>query len=292
MKSVVQRLFLFAGMALVAVPRLFGADPTNAEVSAWNKVLQPDSGQPFGIETRIPWTTSRLVGSPDPPLPYVVKRVFPKLNFKEPVDLTSTPAVDRFFIAELSGKIFSFPTDSDDGQPDLVVDLRTNISGFNQTYGMTFHPGFATNRFVYVCYVFKDGVPDGTHVSRFIMTRTDPPQIDPASEKIIITWVSGGHNGGCLKFGPDGYLYISTGDAASPDPADPLNTGQDISDLLSSILRIDVDHEHGGKPYGVPADNPFVNTAGARPEVWSYGSRNPCRWSFHRQTRALTVGGG
>ena len=290
MKSVVQRLFLFAGMALVAVPRLFGADPTNAEVSAWNKVLQPDSRQPFGIDTRIPWTTSRLVGSPDPPLPYVVKRAFPKLNFKEPVDLANTPAVDRLFIAELSGKIFSFPTDSDVGQPDLVVDLRTNISGFNATYGMTFHPGFATNRFVYVCYVFKDGVPDGTHVSRFTMTRTDPPQIDPGSEKIIITWVSGGHNGGCLKFGPDGYLYISTGDAASPDPADPLNTGQDISDLLSSILRIDVDHAEGGNPYRVPADNPFVNTAGARPEVWSYGYRNPWKMSFDTQTGALWVG--
>ena len=84
-------------------------------------------------------------------------------------------------------------------------------------------------------------MPDGTRVSRFTVTKTDPPRIDPASEEIVITFLGGGHNGGDLHFGPDGMLYISTGDAASPNPPDPLNTGQDCSDLLSSILRIDVD---------------------------------------------------
>src|ERR1041384_2790443 len=74
------------------------------------------------------------------------------------------------------------------------------------------------------------------------------------------------------------------------DPPDPLNTGQDISDLLSSVLRIDVDHEAGGKPYRVPADNPFVSTPGARPEVWAYGFRNPWRMSFDERTGALWVG--
>src|SRR5207247_4243617 len=136
-----------------------------------------------------------------------------------------------------------------------------------QVYGMAFHRGFATNRSVYLCYVLKDGLPDGTRVSRFTMTQSEPPQIDPTSEKIIITWISGGHNGGCLTFGTDGCLYISTGDSASPDPPDPLNTGQDLSDLLSSVLRIDVYHEDTGKPSAVPTANPFVAPAGARPEV-------------------------
>src|SRR5207244_1437034 len=116
---------------------------------------------------------------------------------------------------------------------------------------------------------------DGSRVSRFNLTQSDAPQIDSASEKIILTWLSGGHNGGCLKFGSDGFLYISTGDSASPDPPDPLNTGQDISDLLSSVLRIDVDHEEDGKPYRVPPDNPFVNTPGAGPEVSAYGFCHP-----------------
>src|SRR5262249_15350674 len=104
-----------------------------------------------------------------------------------------------------------------------------------------------------------------------------------------ITWLSGGHNAGCIQFGPDGYLYISTGDGGGPNPPDPLKTGQDISDLLSSVLRIDVDHADHGKGYRVPDDNPFVTYPGARPEVWAYGLRNPWRMSFDRRTRALWV---
>ena len=85
-------------------------------------------------------------------------------------------------------------------------------------------------------------------------------------------------------------LYISTGDAGNPNPPDPFNTGQDISDLLSSILRIDVDHKDEGKNYAVPKDNPFVAMKGARPEVWAYGFRNPWRMGFDRQTGELFVG--
>jgi putative heme-binding domain-containing protein len=117
-----------------------------------------------------------------------------------------------------------------------------------------------------------------------------PPRIDPASEEIVLTFLQGGHNGGDLHFGPDGFLYISTGDAASPNPPDPLNTGQDISDLLSSILRIDVNRKEKGKNYAVPKDNPFVGVKGAAPEVWAYGFRNPWRMGFDRQTGELFVG--
>ena len=119
---------------------------------------------------------------------------------------------------------------------------------------------------------------------------TDPPRCDPKSEKVLITWLAGGHNGGDLHFGNDGYLYISTGDGASPNPPDRSNTGQDISDLLSSILRIDVDHEDKDRPYAIPADNPFIKTPKARPEVWAYGFRNPWRMSFDRPTGDLWVG--
>ncbi len=106
----------------------------------------------------------------------------------------------------------------------------------------------------------------------------------------MIEWLEGGHNGCTLKFGPDGFLYISTGDGADPDPPDDMHTGQNISDLLSSVLRIDVDHPSGGKPYSIPADNPFVKTPGARPEVFAYGLRNPFRMNFDSKTGNLWVG--
>ena len=242
------------------------------------------------LEKRVPWTGSRIMGSPEAPLPYVTTRVFPGLKFKEPVDFSPLPGSDRLFVLELGGTLFSFSSTSPAARPELVVDLKKEIPELSQAYGLAFHPKFSTNRFVYICYVLKEGLPDGSRVSRFQMTAADPPAIDPRSEKVVLTWPSGGHNGGCLKFGPDGFLYISTGDAASPNPPDPLKTGQDISDLLSSILRIDVDHEEMGKGYRVPADNPFLRVAGARPEVWAYGLRNPWRMSFDSVTGALWAG--
>lgn len=243
-----------------------------------------------GAAKRVPWTTSRITGSPEPPPPYLIERVFPNLKFNNPVEMVRAPGSDRLFVMELEGKVFSFPNRADVAQPDLFIDLKAHAPDMNDAYGMAFHPGFATNRFVYLCYVMKPKLADGSRVSRFKVLDTDPPRIDPASERIIITWLSGGHNGGSLHFGPDGCLYLSTGDAESPSPPDPLDTGQDISDLMASVLRIDVDREENGRAYRVPPDNPFVNTPGARPEVWAYGFRNPWKMAFDPVTGALWAG--
>jgi putative heme-binding domain-containing protein len=260
--------------------------------------------RPYGIQERVAWTTSRVTGSPEPPPPYRIERVFPGLSFSKPLLITGAPGTSRLFVGEHAGKLYSFPNDPACKKADLFLDLTTElrswdragkVKGVGAVYGLTFHPRFASNRYCYVCYVLdskKPGeqLPDGTRVSRFLVTDTDPPRCDPKSEKVLITWLAGGHNGGDLKFGPEGYLYISTGDAADPNPPDRLDTGQDISDLLSSVLRIDVDREGQGKPYTVPADNPFLKTPGARPEVWAYGFRNPWRMSFDRKTGDLWVG--
>ncbi len=157
-------------------------------------------------------------------------------------------------------------------------------------YGLVCHPEFDRNRYIYVCYVLKNDVPDGSVVARFTVSRTDPPVIDPRSEKVILKFWSGGHNGGCLVFGNEGYLYVSTGDGAGPSPPDTKLTGQDCSDLLSSILRIDVDHADPGKAYRVPVDNPFVNVPDVRPEIWAFGFRNPWKMSVDRATGDLWVG--
>jgi uncharacterized repeat protein (TIGR03806 family) len=249
---------------------------------------------------RIPWTTSRVTGSPDPPHPFKIERAFPKLVFKNP--LLMARAGDRFFVGEHEGRIYSFRDDQNGAKADLFFDLTTQIRwdrsrfrAIDAVYGLAFHPNFAKNRYCYVCYVLhsvKQGEqpPDGSRVSRFNVTDTDPPRIDPASEKVLITWLGGGHNGGDIHFGHDGYLYISTGDGSNPNPPDRLNTGQDVTNVLSAVLRIDVDHQDKGKAYAVPPDNPFVKLPKARPEIWAYGFRNPWRMSFDRATGDLWVG--
>jgi glucose/arabinose dehydrogenase len=132
---------------------------------------------------------------------------------------------------------------------------------------------------------------NGSYISRFTLRPSEPPLIDAGSEKVIIRWLSGGHNGCTVAFGNDGFLYFSTGDAANPDPPDiPYKTGQDISDLLSSIVRIDVDHSEGTNAYAIPHDNPFLKIPGARPEVYAFGLRNPWRMSFDGATGDLWVG--
>ncbi|WP_152053812.1 PQQ-dependent sugar dehydrogenase [Tautonia marina] len=256
------------------------------------------------LPDRTPWTSSRVVGSPDPPPPFDVVRVFPNLKFTNPLLIARVPRSGRLIVGEQSGVLYSF-ADDQNAQAELFFDLPRELEtldrlegaeGVEAVYGLAFHPDFERNRQCFICYTLRGSdrsqpnLKDGTRVSRFTVSQTDPPRIDPSSEEIVISFLQGGHNGGDLHFGPDGFLYISTGDAASPNPPDPLNTGQDISDLLSSILRIDVDRKDEGRNYAIPDDNPFVSFEGARPEVWAYGFRNPWRMSFDRQTGELFVG--
>jgi putative heme-binding domain-containing protein len=260
--------------------------------------------RPYGLRTRTPWTTSKLTGSPEPPPPYRIERAFPRLTFRKPLLLARAPGISRLFVGEEEGKILSFPIDPNADKAELFLDLpaelhswdrNANIQGIEALYGLAFHPQFEKNRYCYICYVLRgknrgEGLPEGTRVSRFRVSATEPPRCDPKSEKVLITWLGGGHNGGDLHFGPDGHLYISTGDATNPNPPDRLDTGQDVSDLLASILRIDVDREDPGKAYAIPPDNPFVNMPGVRSEIWAFGFRNPWRMSFDRVTGDLWVG--
>lgn len=243
-------------------------------------------GKPVGIAKRVLWTTSKIKGSPEPPAPYRVAPVFPKLKFFEPLAMTTVPGTNRFLIAERKGKLFTFENSQTVEQADLLLDVKLTV------YGVAAHPQFVKNGYVYVTYVLNQDEnvsdPKGSKLARFQIGRDTPLQLDPKSEKILLEWPMGGHNAGQIVFGPDGYLYLACGDGSGI--ADELQTGQDVGDLLASLLRIDVDHPDPGKAYSVPKDNPFVNLPGARPEIWAYGLRQVWKFSFDRQTGDLWAG--
>jgi uncharacterized repeat protein (TIGR03806 family) len=235
--------------------------------------------KPYGIEHRVPWTTSKIHGTPEPPPPYRVDLAFKNLKFEEPLELAPSPRGDRLYVVQRRGKIYWFENRPDVNRPELLMDLGKTA------YGLALHPKFDENGYVYVVYVLDPDKPSltGTRLARFTAGAPDRRTCDPKSEKVLLEWPSGGHNGGCLTFGPDGYLYIVTGDGSGI--ADELQTGQDISDLLGAILRIDVDRPTAARPYSIPPDNPFAGAAGARPEIWAYGLRQPWKINFDREER-------
>jgi glucose/arabinose dehydrogenase len=236
----------------------------------------------FRLDRRVPLTTSRVVGSPDPPPPYRTRRVFASLSFRNPVYLTSHLAHDRLFVVEQNGRIIHFRPGATE-KPGVFCLVKDT-----DTYSFTFHPDYRTNRLV---YVFSNGPNSQKRKrNRILRYRTvgDPPRCDPGSQQLVIEWESNGHNGGDLAFGADGMLYITSGDGTSDSDGDV--TGQDLRDLCSGLLRIDVDRPVPGRSYAVPKDNPFLKVKDARPELWAFGLRNPWRMSIDRATGDMYIG--
>ncbi|MGH2618039.1 MAG: PQQ-dependent sugar dehydrogenase [Thermomicrobiales bacterium] len=165
-----------------------------------------------------------------------------------------------------------------------VVDRRGAERGL---LGLAFHPPFAENGLFYVAYTG----PVTNVVERYTVSSDDPDRADPSTAQTVLRIDDpfSNHNGGMLAFGPDGYLYTSFGDGGSS--GDPNGNGQNLGTLLGKLLRIDVDPGRvtPEQPYLTPPDNPFVDRAGARPEIWAYGLRNPWRFSFDRETGDLWI---
>ncbi len=245
------------------------------------------------VSPRAAWTSSKIQGLPTPPEPYQIVSAFPHLKFQLPSSLVEMPN-GQLLVTEIGGKIFSFPNQNDVKTPHLIGNLSASFSdeggSTRRLFHVALHPKFSQNRYLFACYVHPGtGTPMGKHtrVSRFTLTKGDKPRIEPNNEVVLITWKAGGHNGGCLQFGNDGMLYISTGDGSGPNPPDGLTTGQDLSDLLGAVLRIDVDHQEKDRYYRIPKDNPFVKTPKARGEIWAYGLRNPWKFGIDPKTGAI-----
>ena len=206
-------------------------------------------------------------------------------DFRSPVYVTAPPdGSGRLFVVEQGGTIRIAENGRVLPQPFLDVTALVVSGGERGLLGLAFHPRYQENGVFFVAYTAR-GSGDNT-VARYRVT-ADPNRADPASAAILfaIPDFAPNHNGGMLAFGPDGYLYIGTGDGGGG--GDPQRNGQNRSTLLGKMLRVDVD---GGDPYAVPADNPFVGDREAAAEVWAYGLRNPWRYSFDRATGDLWIG--
>lgn len=246
---------------------------------------------PAVANVRPAWTTSRLIGTPDAPPPYVAEPVFPGLDFDMPLDLVTGPDA-RLYVVEHRGRIWSF--DPRDPAPTKtlfaeVATLYPDRPGF-ELYGLAFHPDFKTNREVYLRVRLEEDSLDGSRVLRAKALPGEPLRLDQTDVETVLTYRAGSHAGGNLVFGADGFLYITTGDAGPATPPDIYDVGQTIDDLESAILRIDVNRRDPGLAYSIPPDNPFAGRADARGEVWAYGLRNPWKIAFRPGTNDLWAG--
>ena len=187
-------------------------------------------------------------------------------GFNLPVDLVHA-GDERLFVVEKGGLIKVIDGDGNT-LPDPFLDIDNKVNSFASErglLGLAFHPDYANNGYFFVNYTNNSG---DTHISRFSVS-ADPNKADTDSEVVLLSIDQpfSNHNGGCLRFGADGYLYIGTGDGGSG--GDPINAGQDRQTLLGKMLRIDVDN---GSPYSIPEDNPNLGPD-AIPGIYAYGIR-------------------
>jgi len=224
------------------------------------------------------------VEASDPPSDLMLQQV--ALGYTDPVVVTGArDGSDRLFVVEQQGRILIVG-----GGVFLDISNPVDSTGNEQgLLGLVFHPDYSNNGFFYVNYTHdpEGSGPDVTRISRFEVSVGVPDVADPSSETIILDFEqpASNHNGGDLHFGPDGYLYIATGDGGGAE--DTFQNAQDLGSLLGKLLRIDVDT---GSPYGIPPTNPFVGQGSPREEIWAYGLRNPWRFSFDRLTGDLFIG--
>ena len=210
-------------------------------------------------------------------------------DFDQPIDIVPRPNDTALYVAGKEGTVTKVDVSGSGANrtykaAGTVLDIKSKVVGGGERgfLGIAFSPD---GKRLYAMYT---AAPDGANtVTSYAF---DGSKADPGSAKEILSIddFAENHNGGHLEFGPDGFLYVGTGDGGGG--GDPKGNGQNRQALLGKILRLDPEHATGGKAYAIPTDNPFADGKDGRPEVWAYGLRNPWRFSFDRQTKDLWIG--
>jgi glucose/arabinose dehydrogenase len=238
------------------------------------------SAAPSTTGTVAPTTTTTL---PPDPLQSLALEVLAS-GLSQPTFVAAVPGDDRLIVLERVGRIRVVdPARGLLAEPFLNIRNKVGSDSVEQgLLGLAFHPEYEANGRFFVYYTNRDG---DSVLSEFGMSE-DPGRVIATEERIVlqIAQPDERHNAGMLQFGPDGYLYVGTGDGGAGGAR---VNGQDPATLLAAILRIDVDQ---GDPYGIPPDNPFAGGDGGAPEVWAYGLRNPWRFSIDSADNLLYIG--
>ncbi len=210
-------------------------------------------------------------------------------GFASPVLLTHAgDGSGRRFVVEQSGRVWIVEDNGGTKKPKSFLDIRPLVKtgGERGLLGMAFHPQYAQNGQLFVYFTDKK---QNIVVARVNTSKRNDNRADPGTLKPLLTIENpaANHNGGNIAFGPDGYLYIGTGDGGGA--GDPYQNGQNSYSHLGKILRIDINNRTRKRHYAIPDDNPYVGRSVYQPEIWAYGLRNPWRFSFDRKSGDLFI---
>lgn len=241
------------------------------------------NGEPEPEQRPSPTTGATSPAPESPPPSPDVPQLLKVGTFDDPVHVAAPRADERIFVVEQQGVVKIVKG----SEVKTFIDIRGDVGfgGERGLFSIAFSPNYGRSGLAYLSYTDKSGD------SRIVEYKVsgDPGRLDPGTRReiLLVKQPFANHNGGLILFDPKGMLMIGLGDGGSG--GDPQNRAQNLGDLLGKLLRIDPSKPSGGRPYGIPSDNPFVGRDKVRPEIWAYGLRNPWRFSFDPRNKDLYV---